>query len=101
MRRMLHTGLGGFITMPIAVPTALAAAYIIRFRLCLAIALLAHHDMLSPRTITCDGAIFLVNSIAPGRVLGQEFSFVSHRRVMPFNEYCKLEDQQQMAEWNI
>jgi hypothetical protein len=29
------TGLGGIFTMPLAVPTALAAAYIVRFRLCL------------------------------------------------------------------
>jgi hypothetical protein len=34
------TGLGGIFTMPLAVPTALAAAYIVRFRLCLVRAVL-------------------------------------------------------------
>jgi hypothetical protein len=34
------------------VPAAMAAAYIIRFRLCLAIALLGDFELLCPRTIT-------------------------------------------------
>jgi hypothetical protein len=48
----LHQGLGGIFTLPLAVPTALAAAYIVRFRLCLAIAAMAQvrfcRDRFSP-----------------------------------------------------
>ncbi|KAK3257338.1 hypothetical protein CYMTET_33571 [Cymbomonas tetramitiformis] len=46
------TGLGGFVTFPVAVPTALAAAYCVRFRLCLAMAYGGGYDLHAPATIT-------------------------------------------------
>ena len=47
------TGLGGLATFAVAVPAALTAAYLIRFRLCLALALLGDLELLCPTTITC------------------------------------------------
>lgn len=50
------TGLGGFVTFPVAVPTALGVALVLRLRLCLAIGVLGGYADLSP---TCLAAVLL------------------------------------------
>jgi hypothetical protein len=46
------TGLGGFLTLPVAVPSALAASWVLQARLAAAIARIHGHDLASQRTRT-------------------------------------------------
>jgi len=46
------TGLGGFITLPVAVPAALAASWLVQARMAGAIARIYGHDLESPRVRT-------------------------------------------------
>ena len=46
------TGLGGFITLPVAVPSALVASWVLQARLAAAIARIHGHDLASPHTRT-------------------------------------------------
>jgi uncharacterized protein (DUF697 family) len=46
------TGLGGFLTLPVAVPSALAASWVLQARLAAAIARIHGHDLSSARTRT-------------------------------------------------
>jgi len=46
------TGLGGFITLPVAVPAALAASWVLQARMAGAIARIYGHDVASPRVRT-------------------------------------------------
>lgn len=46
------TGLGGFITLPVAVPTALGASWVLQARLAAAIARIHGHDLASPSVRT-------------------------------------------------
>lgn len=46
------TGLGGFITLPVAVPAALTASWLVQARMAAAIARIYGHDLASPRVRT-------------------------------------------------
>ena len=46
------TGLGGFVTLPVAVPAALAASWVLQARMAGAIARIYGHDIASPRVRT-------------------------------------------------
>ncbi len=46
------TGLGGFVTLPVAVPSALAASWVLQARMAAAIARIYGHDLASERTRT-------------------------------------------------
>ena len=65
------TGIGGFVTFPIAVPTALGIASVLRFRLCLCFASLAGHSEIDPTTVA--SVLFCVYGADASRVLHAEF----------------------------
>ena len=65
------TGIGGFITFPIAVPTALVIASVIRFRLCLALGTLAGHSEIDPSTVA--SVLLCVYGADASRVLHADF----------------------------